>query len=106
MAKKSLIVKIIVLALALVLALLAGIEFWQLRHYKETIVASEDLTEVKWFSDYVPSLKNTWMDTPVFIFDSGVEGGTVFICGCPHPYEPASTMAAYLMIESIIDIEV
>ncbi|MBQ7282084.1 MAG: succinylglutamate desuccinylase/aspartoacylase family protein, partial [Spirochaetales bacterium] len=101
MAKKSLIVKIIVLALALVLALLAGIEFWQLRHYKETIVASEDLTEVKWFSDYVPSLKNTWMDTPVFIFDSGVEGGTVFICGCPHPYEPASTMAAYLMIENL-----
>ena len=101
MAKKSLIVKIIVLALALVLALLAGIEFWQLRHYKETIVASEDLTEVKWFSDYVPSLKNTWMDTPVFIFDSGVEGGTVFLCGCPHPYEPASTMAAYLMIENL-----
>lgn len=101
MAKKSLIIKIIVLALALVLALLAGIEFWQLRHYKETIVASEDLTEVKWFSDYVPSLKNTWMDTPVFIFDSGVEGGTVFICGCPHPYEPASTMAAYLMIENL-----
>ncbi|MBQ5391441.1 MAG: succinylglutamate desuccinylase/aspartoacylase family protein, partial [Spirochaetales bacterium] len=101
MAKKSLIVKIIVLALALVLAVIAGIEFWQLRHYKETIVASEDLTEIKWFSDYVPSLKNTWMDTPVFIFDSGVEGGTVFVCGCPHPYEPASTMAAYLMIENI-----
>ncbi len=101
MAKKSLIVKIIVLALALVLAVIAGIEFWQLRHYKETIVASEDLTEIKWFSDYVPSLKNTWMDTPVFIFDSGVEGGTVFVCGCPHPYEPASTMAAYLMIENL-----
>ena len=101
MEKKSLIVKIVVLAIALVLALLSGIEFWQLRHYKETIVASEDLTEVKWFSDYVPSLKNTWMDTPVFIFDSGVEGGTVFICGCPHPYEPASTMAAYLMIENL-----
>ncbi len=101
MEKKSLIVKIVVLAIALVLALLSGIEFWQLRHYKETIVASEDLTEVKWFSDYVPSLKNTWMDTPVFIFDSGVEGGTVFVCGCPHPYEPASTMAAYLMIENL-----
>ena len=83
------------------LAIIAGVEFWQLRHYKETIVASEDLTEIKWFSDYVPSLKNTWMDTPVFIFDSGVEGGTVFICGCPHPYEPASTMAAYLMIENL-----
>ena len=101
MEKKALIFKVSALVVALVLALIAGIEFWQLRHYKETIVASEDLTEIKWFSDYVPSLKNTWMDTPVFIFDSGVEGGTVFVCGCPHPYEPASTMAAYLMIENI-----
>ena len=43
MEKKSLIIKIVVLVLALVLALLSGIEFWQLRHYKETIVASEVL---------------------------------------------------------------
>ena len=101
MEKKALIFKICAVVVALALAIIAGVEFWQLRHYKETIVASEDLTEIKWFSDYVPSLKNTWMDTPVFIFDSGVEGGTVFICGCPHPYEPASTMAAYLMIENL-----
>ena len=101
MAKKALIIKVSILVAALVIGLIAGIEFWQLRHYKEKIVASEDLTEIKWFSDYVPSLKNTWMDTPVFIFDSGEEGGTVFLCGCPHPYEPASTMAAYLMIENI-----
>ena len=101
MEKKALTGKIIVLVIALVLAVISGIEFWQLRHYKETIVASEDLTEVKWLSDYEPSLKGTWMDTPVFIFDSGVEGGTVFINGCPHPYEPASTMAAYVMIENL-----
>lgn len=99
--KKRLIIRIVILACMLIIALVAGIDFWNLRHYKETIVVSDDLTEVKWFSDYVPSLKNTWLDTPVFIFDSGVEGGTVFVNGCPHPYEPASTMAAYLMIENL-----
>ncbi|MCF0238781.1 MAG: succinylglutamate desuccinylase/aspartoacylase family protein, partial [Sphaerochaetaceae bacterium] len=94
-------VKIVVLVLILAVGAYAGFEFWTLRHQKEVIVTSDALTEVKWFSDYVPSLKGTTMDTPVFIFDSGVEGGTVFICGGPHPYEPASTMAAYLIIENI-----
>ena len=99
--KKNLIIKIVILVLALAIAAVAAVDFWTLRHYKEKIVTSPYLTEVKWFSDYVPSLKNTWLDTPVFIFDSGVEGGTVFLNGCPHPYEPASTMAAYLMIENL-----
>ena len=79
--KKNLIIKIVILVLALAIAAVAAVDFWTLRHYKEKIVTSPYLTEVKWFSDYVPSLKNTWLDTPVFIFDSGVEGGTVFING-------------------------
>lgn len=100
-SKRSLYIKIGLLVVALIFGAIAGAEFWELRHFKEVIVTSDALTEVKWFSDYVPSLKNTWMDTPVFIFDSGVEGGTVFVNGGPHPYEPAPVMAAYLMIENI-----
>lgn len=98
---KRLISKIIVLVVVLVIGAIAAAQFWQLRHFKEEVVVSDALTDVKWFSDYVPSLKGTWLDTPVFFFDSGVEGGTVFINGGPHPYEPASTMAAYLMMENI-----
>ncbi len=98
---KRLVSKIIILVVALVIAAIAGAQFWELRHFKETVVVSDALTDVKWFSDYVPSLKGTWLDTPVFFFDSGVEGGTVFINGGPHPYEPASTMAAYLIMENI-----
>lgn len=100
-SKNRLIIKIVVLVAILVIGIIAGIDFWQLRHYQEKIVVSDALTDVKWLSDYVPSLEGSWMDTPVFFFDSGVEGGTVFINGCPHPYEPASTMAAYLMLENI-----
>ena len=98
---KRLISKIIILVVVLVIGAIAAAQFWQLRHFKEEVVVSDALTDVKWFSDYVPSLKGTWLDTPVFFFDSGVEGGTVFINGGPHPYEPASTMAAYLMMENI-----
>ena len=98
---KRLISKIIILVVVLVIGAIAAAQFWQLRHFKEEVVVSDALTDVKWFSDYVTSLKGTWLDTPVFFFDSGVEGGTVFINGGPHPYEPASTMAAYLMMENI-----
>ena len=98
---KRLIAKIVILVFFAVVAIIAAVQFWQLRHFKEEVVVSDALTDVKWFSDYVPSLEGTWLDTPVFFFDSGVEGGTVFICGGPHPYEPASTVAAYLMMENI-----
>ena len=98
---KRLISKIRILVVVLVIGAIAAAQFWQLRHFKEEVVVSDALTDVKWFSDYVPSLQGTWLDTPVFFFDSGVEGGTVFINGGPHPYEPASTMAAYLMMENI-----
>ena len=98
---KRLIAKIVILVFFIVVATIAAVQFWQLRHFKEEVVVSDALTDVKWFSDYVPSLEGTWLDTPVFFFDSGVEGGTVFICGGPHPYEPASTVAAYLMMENI-----
>lgn len=94
-------IKSLILAVACVIGAYAGSQFWTLRHFEEKVVLSDDLTEEKWLSDWVPSLKGTWMDSPVFIFDSGVPGGTVFLNGCPHPYEPASTLAAYVMMENL-----
>ena len=93
--------KVICLVAALVLAFLAGMEFYDLRHYQETVVASSALTETRWLSDYVPSLKNTNVDTPVFFFDSGFEGGTVLYLGGTHPYEPAASLSAFVMMENI-----
>ena len=84
-AKKQILLKVICLVLALVLAAIAGVSFYDQRHYKETVVVSDALTEVRWLSDYVPMLKGTYGDTPIFIFDSGVEGGSVLYCGGTHP---------------------
>lgn len=93
--------KVIILVIALILAFVSGSQFYELRHFKETVVSSPYLTEVQMLSDYLPSLKGTWMDTPIFIYDSGVEGGSVLITGNVHPYEPATSLAAYLMMENI-----
>lgn len=100
-AKKQILLKVICLVLALVLAAIAGVSFYDQRHYKETVVVSDALTEVRWLSDYVPMLKGTYGDTPVFIFDSGVEGGSVLYCGGTHPYEPATSLSAFILMENI-----
>ena len=98
---KSLLKKLVALAGALVFAALAGVEFYDHRHSKETVVASDALTETHMLSEWLPNLEGTYGDTPVFFFDSGVEGGTVLYVGGTHPYEPAASLSAYTLLENI-----
>ncbi len=98
---KSGLTKILVLVLALVLAGVASIDFYTHRHTKETVVAAEGLTEMRMLSEWVPSLKGTFGDTPVFFYDSGVEGATVLYVGGTHPYEPAASLSAYVLLENV-----
>lgn len=93
--------KALILLGALALACASGRQFYKLRHFKETVVSSPELTEVQMLSDYLPNLKGTWADTPVFIYDSGVPGGSVLFMGNVHPYEPATSLAAYIIMENI-----
>lgn len=93
--------KILFVGIALVLAFFGGREFYELRHYKETVVSAPGLTEVKMLSDYLSSLKGTWMDTPIFVYDSGVPGGSMLYMANVHPYEPATSLSAYIMMENI-----
>ena len=101
MSKKVLLQKLICLVVALALGAIAGVGFYDQRHFKETVVVSEALTDVMWLSDYCPELKGTFGDTPIFVFDSGVEGGSLLVCGGTHPYEPACSVATYVMMENI-----
>jgi predicted deacylase len=99
--KNPVYLKILFLVLSGILGILGGIEFWELRHYKETVVVSEDFTEKIMLSEYLPSLKGTWGDTPIYIYDSGVPGGSMLVLGGTHPYEPATSLAAYVIMENI-----
>ncbi|OPZ65009.1 MAG: Succinylglutamate desuccinylase / Aspartoacylase family protein [Firmicutes bacterium ADurb.Bin506] len=93
--------KVVFLLVFLVLAGFAAREFLELRHFKETVIVSEAFTERRMLSDWLPNLKNTWGDTPVYFFDSGVPGATTLIIGGDHPYEPAGTIAAYVLMENL-----
>ena len=68
---------------------------------KETVVVSDAFTKMVMLSDYFPPIKGTGVDTPVYIYDSGVPGGSMFYLGGTHPYEPATMLSAYVMMENL-----
>lgn len=93
--------KILLLIAAGVLAWLGGREFVELRNYKEQVVPSAAFTRKKMLSDWFNPIKGTLADTPVYVFDSGVPGGSMLYLGGTHPYEPATSLSAYVMMENI-----
>jgi hypothetical protein len=93
--------KVIILIVVLVLAFLGGREFYEIRHFKQSIVVSDAFTERFMLSDYSEVIKGTWADTPVYVYDSGEPGGSMLWLGGTHPYEPATMIAAYIAAENI-----
>ena len=88
----------VLLCCALLLAWLDGRKFLKLQNMRESAVVSDAFTRKFMLSDYFPPLKETGMDTPVYLYDSGVPGGSILYLGGTHPYEPATTLSAYLKI--------
>ena len=73
----------------------AGYLFHDHRNFKEAIVVSEGCTAVKRLSDYSSVIKpGSVNDCNVYIFDSGVPGGTILVQGGTHPEEPVGVIAA------------
>jgi hypothetical protein len=60
------------------------------------------VTDTGWLSDYFKPLKNTNLDTPVFIMDSGVPGATFLLMGGTHAREIATGVSALVFLENAI----
>ena len=97
---KSYIKNIIVLVVTVVVAVIASVDFLSM-HKIEKIAGNPNITEIKMLSEYSPRLKGTSLDTEVYFFDSGVDGGTFLILGGTHPNESAGLVAATALIENI-----
>ena len=93
--------KILILVVVLLFTGIAGYMFYEHRNYKEVVVPSEGLTEVKKLSDYSDTIKGSANDANVYIFDSGKEGGTFLIFGGTHAEEPACNLTALLFTENL-----
>ena len=94
------VLNIVVFIVALLFAVPASVDFLKM-HKNEEIAEKPNLTEVKMLSAYAPRLKGTDLDTEVYFFDSGVEGGTFLILGGTHPNESAGMLSAVALIENI-----
>lgn len=94
------VLNIVVFIVALLFAVPVSVDFLKM-HKNEEIAENPNLTEVKMLSAYAPRLKGTDLDTEVYFFDSGVEGGTFLILGGTHPNESAGMLSAVALIENI-----
>ncbi len=99
--RKSIIVKTVILALTFAFASSASVSFVKARHTYDMVYPSPALTEIRRLSDYNKNLKNSYLDTPIFVFDSGIPGPTVLYIGGTHPNEVASILSAYIIIENL-----
>lgn len=81
-------------------AVISSVEFRQM-HHPDDIYPSESLTRVGMLSDYFDGIKGTAGDSEVYIYDSGVPGGTAFIGGGVHANEAAAYLAPIVIIENL-----
>ena len=96
---KSYVKNIVVIAVALLFAILASVDFLAM-HKAEPIAENPNVTEIRTLSEYCSGLKGTALDTEIYILDSGVPGGDMLILGGTHPNESASPVAAIAMAEN------
>jgi len=57
------------------------------------------VTEIKWLSDYQPSLKGTNADTRIYVMEGKEQGPTLLLLGGTHGNEIAGISTAILMVE-------
>ncbi len=99
-ANKEWIIKAIALVVWVGILISSGIAFAQHRQFKETVVMGEAVSAVKTLGDYFEPLKGTVNDCNIYVLDSGVSGGTLLIMGAVHAEEPATSLAAQLIVEN------
>jgi hypothetical protein len=91
---------IIILIITAVAGIIASLEFGKM-HHPEILYPSSYLTKVRMLSDYFNGIKGTNGDTEVYLFDSGVSGGTAMLGGGSHGNEAAGYLAPVVILENL-----
>lgn len=85
---------------SLAVAVIAGKDFYDFRHYQEVVIPGPGVTESFMLSDYNENIKGTFADTTVYVMKGEKEGASMLVLGGTHPNEPSGHMAALAMVES------
>ncbi len=100
MKNRHILTATLILVAATIMGTMASADFLRMNCVEE-LFPSEGLTATGLLSDYFDDLKGTSGDTPVYHYDSGEPGATVLLLGGTHPNEPASYIAATLVVENL-----
>jgi len=98
--KKNHISAAIVLLASAAVSFLAGREMLAM-HKPDVFYPSPSLTREGRLSDYLPGLKGTPNDTRVYYFEGAQSGPTALLLGGTHGNEPASALAAVVILENV-----
>ncbi len=87
------------LALALIVTVITGANFLEVRKLSE-IRPGAGLSETHMLSEYFEGVKGTNADTTVYVLKGEKPGGKMLILGGTHPNEPSGYLAAITFIEN------
>lgn len=62
-------------------------------------VAGPGVSAIGWLGDLHPPLRGTASDSPIFLLEGALPGGTLFVIGGAHAGETAGILAALLLVE-------
>jgi hypothetical protein len=91
---------IIISILTAAMGVIAAIAFGKM-HHPEVLYPSASLTSKGMLSDYFDGITGTNGDTEVYLYDSGVAGGTALLCGGTHANEAASFLSTVVILENL-----
>ncbi len=98
METKDTLRKSIIGAAGLVILVVAGMQFYRHRHFREEVVIS-DQVKVKTLGDYFDGIKGSANDCNVYFVEGTEPGATMLVLGSSHPEEPAGRLAALILVE-------
>ena len=92
---------IVVFSLVAIIAAISGAGFLGNRSQAK-LYPGPGVTGTTSLGAYLPNLKNTAGDSPVYIMDSGKPGETVVVLGGTHCDEPSGYIAAVALVENAV----
>jgi hypothetical protein len=93
-------IKIGALAAWLIVMSFAGKAFFDHRNLKEPVVLGPGVTSVRHLGEWYKPLRGTVNDSNIYVLDSGLPGATILVLGATHPEEPATNLAAEIIVET------
>lgn len=101
--KWNIIITSCIIAVALTITIITGIQFHAFSTYQTKFAIREDvITRIEKFSDYSPKLKGTVGDSDIYVFEGEEPGPSILIIGGTHPNEPAGQVTSTLFLENVI----